>query len=171
MSLFVVTMDVTVVNVALPSIQSDFHTNLSTLQWVTDGYTLMVASLLLLSGSTADRIGRKRVLQLGLACFGLASFLCGISQTPGQLIAFRMLQGIGGSMLNPVAMSIITQVFTEKLERAKAIGLWGSVTGISLGMGPIIGGLIVSYFSWRYVFFCKCTDHCCGNHPYTKVCT
>ena len=133
MSLFVVTMDVTVVNVALPSIQSDFHTNLSTLQWVTDGYTLMVASLLLLSGSTADRIGRKRVLQLGLACFGLASFLCGISQTPGQLIAFRMLQGIGGSMLNPVAMSIIT--------------------GISLGMGPIIGGLIVSYFSWRYVFF------------------
>ena len=73
-------------------------------------------------------------------------------------------------MLNPVAMSIITQVFTEKLERAKAIGLWGSVTGISLGMGPIIGGLIVSYFSWRYVF-CKCTDHCCGNHPYTKVCT
>lgn len=81
MSLFVVTMDVTVVNVALPSIQSDFHTNLSTLQWVTDGYTLMVASLLLLSGSTADRIGRKRVLQLGLACFGLASFLCGISQT------------------------------------------------------------------------------------------
>ena len=153
MSLFVVTMDVTVVNVALPSIQSDFHTNLSTLQWVTDGYTLMVASLLLLSGSTADRIGRKRVLQLGLACFGLASFLCGISQTPGQLIAFRMLQGIGGSMLNPVAMSIITQVFTEKLERAKAIGLWGSVTGISLGMGPIIGGLIVAYFSWRYVFF------------------
>ena len=153
MSLFVVTMDVTVVNVALPSIQSDFHTNLSTLQWVTDGYTLMVASLLLLSRSTADRIGRKRVLQLGLACFGLASFLCGISQTPGQLIAFRMLQGIGGSMLNPVAMSIITQVFTEKLERAKAIGLWGSVTGISLGMGPIIGGLIVSYFSWRYVFF------------------
>ncbi len=135
-------------------IQSDFHTNLSTLQWVTNGYTLMVASLLLLSGSTADRIGRKRVLQLGLACFGLASFLCGISQTPGQLIAFRMLQGIGGCMLNPVAMSIITQVFTEKLERAKAIGLWGSVTGISLGMGPIIGGLIVSYFSWRYVF-CK----------------
>ena len=75
----------------------------------------------------------------------------GFLQTPGQLIAFRMLQGIGGSMLNPVAMSIITQVFTEKLERAKAIGL-GSVTGISLGMGPIIGGLIVSYFSWRYVF-------------------
>lgn len=138
MSLFVVTMDVTVVNVALPSIQSDFHTNLSTLQWVTDGYTLMVASLLLLSGSTADRIGRKRVLQLGLACFGLASFLCGISQTPGQLIAFRMLQGIGGSMLNPVAMSIITQVFTEKLERAKAIGLWGSVTGISLGMARLL---------------------------------
>lgn len=76
----------------------------------------------------------------------------GFRKTPGQLIAFRMLQGIGGSMLNPVAMSIITQVFTEKLERAKAIGLWGSVTGISLGMGPIIGGLIVSYFSWRYVF-------------------
>jgi len=153
MSLFIVTMDVTVVNVALPSIQSGFHTDLSALQWVTDGYTLVVASLLLLSGSTADRLGRKRVFQIGLLCFCVASFLCGVAQTPGQLITFRMLQGVGGSMLNPVAMAIITQIFTEKLERAKAIGLWGSVTGISLGMGPIIGGVIVSYLSWRYVFF------------------
>ncbi len=136
MSLFVVTMDVTVVNVALPSIQSDFHTNLSTLQWVTDGYTLMVASLLLLSGSTADRIGRKRVLQLGLACFGLASFLCGISQTPGQLIAFRMLQGIGGSMLNPVAMSIITQVFTEKVRTCESNWLVGLCYRDFLRNGP-----------------------------------
>lgn len=152
-SLFVVTMDVTVVNIALPSIQSNFHTDLAKLQWINEGYTLVVASFLLLSGSTADSIGRKKVFEIGLCCFGIASFLCGIAQTTEQLIIFRMLQGIGGSMLNPVAMSIITHVFTEKLERAKAIGLWGSVTGISLGIGPILGGIIVYYLNWRYVFF------------------
>ncbi|MGK0607185.1 MFS transporter [Enterococcus gilvus] len=152
-SLFIVTMDVTVVNIALPSIQSSFNTDLAQLQWINEGYTLVVASFLLLSGSTADKIGRKKIFEIGLTCFCIASFLCGVAQTTEQLIAFRVVQGIGGSMLNPVAMSIITNVFTGKLERAKAVGLWGSVTGISLGVGPILGGLLVTYLNWRYVFF------------------
>jgi MFS family permease len=120
MSLLIVGLDVTIVNVALPSIQRDLHASVSGLQWTIDAYTLVLASLLMLSGSTADRLGRKRTFQIGLAIFTVGSLLCSVAPGLGWLVAFRMVQAIGGSMLNPVAMSIITNTFTEPRERARS---------------------------------------------------
>jgi EmrB/QacA subfamily drug resistance transporter len=153
MSLLIVGLDTTIVNVALPAIRSDFHASVSGLQWVIDAYTLVLASLLMLSGSTADRIGRKRVFQAGLVVFSLGSLLCGIASTLELLIAFRVLQAIGGSMLNPVAISIIRNVFDDPRERAVAIGMWGAVFGLSIALGPVLGGALVDWVGWRVVFF------------------
>jgi EmrB/QacA subfamily drug resistance transporter len=153
MSLFIVGLDVTVVNVALPSIQRDLHASVSGLQWVIAAYSLVLASLLMLSGSTADRFGRRRTFQLGLGLFTLGSLLCSLAPSLGALVVFRMLQAIGGSMLNPVAMSIITNTFTERRERAKAIGIWGGVVGLSMALGPVVGGLLVSSVGWQSIFW------------------
>jgi EmrB/QacA subfamily drug resistance transporter len=153
MSLLIVGMDVTIVNIALPSIRRELHTSLSGLQWTLDAYTLVLASLLLLSGSTADRIGRKRTFQAGLTLFGASSLMCSLAPSVGWLIAARALQGVGGSMLNPVAMSIITNVFTEPRERARAIGAWGATVGISLALGPVVGGALTQAVSWRAIFW------------------
>ena len=142
MSLLIVAMDNTIVNVALPSIRRDLHASLSGLQWTIDAYTIVLASLLLLAGSTADRLGRRRIFQTGLLVFAGGSLLCSLAPTLGWLIAARALQAVGGSMLNPVAMSIITNVFTEPRERARAIGAWGAVVGVSLALGPIVGGAL-----------------------------
>jgi MFS family permease len=131
MSLLIVGLDNTIVNVALPSIESQLHTTVSDLQWTIDAYTLVLASLLMLAGSTADRLGRKRIFQVGLTLFSLGSLLCSLAPSVGFLIAFRALQAVGGSMLNPVAMSIITNTFTDRRERAQAIGVWGAVVGLS----------------------------------------
>jgi EmrB/QacA subfamily drug resistance transporter len=152
-SLFIVGIDVTIVNVALPSIQRDLHASVSGLQWTIDAYTLVIASLLLLSGSTADRLGRRRVFQIGLLLFTIGSLLCSLAPGLGWLVAFRMVQAVGGSMLNPVAMSIIVNTFTEPRDRARAIGLWGSTVGLSLALGPVIGGLLVSTVGWRSIFW------------------
>ncbi len=152
-SVFVVFIDNTIVNVALPSIGRDFHTSLSGLKWVVDGYTVVLASLLMLSGSMADRLGRRRVFILGLTLFALGSLACSLAPSIGYLIFFRMLQGIGGSMLNPVAMSIIRNTFEDDRERARAIGLWSAVVGIALAMGPIFGGLLVRAVGWPSVFW------------------
>ena len=149
MSLLIVGLDATIVNVALPAIRDSFHATLSGLQWTVDAYTLVLASLLMLSGSTADRLGRRRVFQTGLALFSLGSLLCALAPSLGLLIAFRVVQAIGGAMLNPVAMSIIRNVFEDPRERAQAIGVWGAMFGISMALGPVLGGVLVSAISWR----------------------
>ena len=146
-------IDVTIVNVALPSIQRALHASVSGLQWTADAYTVVIACLLMLSGSLADRFGRRRVFQIGLVAFSLGSLLCSLAPSLGWLIAFRGLQAIGGSMLNPVAMSIIVNTFTDRADRARAIGVWGSVAGLSLASGPVLGGLLVSGFGWRSIFW------------------
>jgi EmrB/QacA subfamily drug resistance transporter len=153
MSILIVGLDVTILNVALPSIQRDFGASVSGAQWTIDAYTLVIACLLLLAGSTGDRLGRRRTFQVGLFTFTVGSLLCSIAPGLGWLIAFRMLQAIGGSMLNPVAMSIVTNVFTEPRERARAIGWWGGVAGISIAGGPLVGGLLVQAIDWRAVFW------------------
>jgi EmrB/QacA subfamily drug resistance transporter len=152
-SLFIVGLDNTIVNLALPSIRRELNASVSGLQWTIDAYTLVVAGLLMLSGSTADRIGRRRVFQTGLVLFGLGSLLCSLAPNIELLVVFRMLQAIGGSMLNPVAMSIITNTFTVPKERARAIGVWGGVVGLSMSLGPVIGGALVHSIGWRSIFW------------------
>jgi len=153
MSLFIVGLDNTIVNIALPSIRADLHAQVSGLQWVLDAYTLVLASLLILAGATGDRLGRRRIFQAGLVLFTLGSLLCSRAPNLGWLIAFRMVQAVGGSMLNPVAMSIITNTFTDRRERARAIGVWGAVVGFSMALGPLLGGVLVANLGWRSIFW------------------
>ncbi|MGW4226646.1 MFS transporter [Streptomyces bauhiniae] len=153
MSLLIVSLDNTALNVALPSMQRELHATTSGLQWTIDAYTLVLASLLMLAGSTADRIGRKRVFMAGLVIFTAGSLLCSLAPNLELLVVFRMVQAVGGSMLNPVAMSIITNTFTDPRERARAIGVWGAVVGISMAAGPLAGGLLVESVGWRSIFW------------------
>ncbi|RZU37582.1 EmrB/QacA subfamily drug resistance transporter [Streptomyces sp. BK022] len=153
MSLLIVSLDNTALNVALPSMQRELHATTSGLQWTIDAYTLVLASLLMLAGSTADRIGRRRVFMAGLVIFTAGSLLCSLAPNLELLVVFRMVQAVGGSMLNPVAMSIITNTFTDPRERARAIGVWGAVVGISMAAGPLAGGLLVESVGWRSIFW------------------
>jgi EmrB/QacA subfamily drug resistance transporter len=153
MSLLIVGLDVTIVNVALPSIGQDFHSPLSGLQWTVDAYSLVLASLLMLSGSTADRLGRRRTFVIGLCLFSVGSLLCSLAPSLTTLVVFRIVQAVGGSMMNPVAMSIITNTFTIPRERAQAIGVWAAVNGVAMALGPVVGGLLVTSIGWRSIFW------------------
>ncbi|MFE3017691.1 MFS transporter [Streptomyces sp. NPDC059256] len=153
MSLLIVSLDNTILNVALPSMGEELGASVSGLQWTIDAYTLVLASLLMLAGSTGDRVGRRKVFMAGLVLFTLGSLLCSLAPTLESMVAFRMVQAVGGSMLNPVAMSIITNTFTDPAERARAIGVWGGVVGISMAAGPLIGGLLVDTVGWRSIFW------------------
>jgi len=153
MSLLLAGMDATIVNVSLPVIQKDLHASLAQLQWVLDAYTLVVASLLMLSGSMSDRYGRRLVFQIGMTLFCAGSLLCSLAQGIGELILFRAMQGLGASMLNPVAMSIVANVFPEPKDRARAVGVWGAVGGIAFALGPVLGGTLTQTVGWRSIFW------------------
>ena len=144
-------VDATAVQVALPAIGRELDASLSGLQWTISGYTLALASLILLGGSLGDRYGRRRVFLLGVAWFAAASLVCGLAQTTGQLVAARVLQGVGGALLTPGSLALIQSSFRPG-DRAKAIGLWSALAGIAGLIGPFLGGLLVDAVSWRLVF-------------------
>jgi len=153
LALVLTAMDVTIVNVALPAIRSDLHATVSDLQWSIDGYTLVVASFLMLAGSVADRFGRRKIFQVGLMVFSLGSLLCSLAPNARMLVWSRVLQAIGGSMLNPVAMSIIVNTFLDPKERARAVGFWGAAFGVAMAAGPLLGGVLVEHIGWRAIFW------------------
>src|SRR2546427_5184385 len=150
---FAINLDTTIVNVALPTLVRELHASNSQLQWVVDAYTLVFAALLLAAGSLSDRLGRKGMLMSGLAVFGLASLAGGFMNTPGQLIVARCVMGLGAAMVFPATLSLISNVFTERSERARAIGLWGATAGMAIALGPIVGGWLLQRFSWPSIFF------------------
>jgi EmrB/QacA subfamily drug resistance transporter len=144
-------LDGTVVNVALVRIGDDLDASLADLQWITNGYLLALASLILLGGSLGDRYGRRRVFVVGVAWFTVASAACGLAQSPGQLIVARVLQGIGGALLTPGSLAMIQSSFRPE-DRGKAIGTWSGLGGIAAAIGPFVGGWLVQYASWRWAF-------------------
>ena len=150
---FMVVLDVSIVNVALPAIGSDLHYSATGLQWVVNGYVLTFAGFLLLGGRLADILGQRRVFLGGLALFSLASLLGGLAQNSGELTAARALQGLGGAVLSPATLTIITTTYTDGRERTRAIGIWSSVAGAGGAFGALAGGVLTTYLSWRWVLF------------------
>jgi EmrB/QacA subfamily drug resistance transporter len=150
---FMVILDATIVNVALPTIQRDLHFSQADLQWVINGYTLMFGGFLLLGGRAADLLGRKRIFIAGTLLFSLASLLNGLSTSSTELVIFRGLQGLGGALVSPAALSIITVTFAEGPERTKALGVWGAIAAGGGAFGLLLGGILVDTLSWQWIFF------------------
>ncbi len=153
LSVLLVVVDNTIVNVALPTISRDLHASTSALQWVVDGYTLAFAGLLLLGGNLGDRLGRRRSLQLGLMLFGVFSVGAALSASTGELIAARALMGASAALVYPATLAILNNVFTVPRERATAIGIWSAVSGLAVAIGPVSGGALLRHFSWSSVFY------------------
>ena len=149
---FLVNLDTTLVNVALPTLVRELHATTTQLQWVVDSFNLVFAALLLTFGSLSDRFGRKGMLLAGLTVFGAASLAGGFTSSPAQLIAARSVMGLGAAMTFPATLSVISNVFTERGERARAIGLWGASAGVAIATGPIVGGWLLEHFSWASIF-------------------
>lgn len=150
---FAINLDTTIVNVALPTLVRQLHASNAQLQWIVDAYNLVFAAFLLAFGALSDRLGRKGVLLAGLALFGLASFAGGLTDSSGALIAARCLMGLGAAMVFPATLSLISNIFVERTERARAIGLWGATAGMAIALGPIAGGWLLERFSWSSIFF------------------
>jgi MFS family permease len=150
---FVINLDTTIVNVALPTLARELHASNSQLQWIVDAFNLLFAGSVLAAGSLSDRFGRKGMLLAGLSVFGLASLAGGLTDSAGALIAARSVMGVGAAMVFPSTLSLISNVFTERGERAQAIGLWGATTGAAIALGPIVGGGLLQAFDWRSIFF------------------
>ena len=151
MSLLIIGLDNTVLNVAIPTLQREFDATATELQWMVDAYILVFAGLLLTMGSLGDRFGRKRALQIGIVLFGLSSLFAAFAESTAQLIAARALMGIGGALIMPSTLSILTDVFPRE-ERGRAISVWAGVAGLGIGLGPITGGLLLENFWWGSVF-------------------
>ena len=150
--LFMIMLDNTVVNVALPSIQEDLGADLSELQWVVAGYALTFAALMLIGGKVADAYGRRRVFVIGIVIFTLASLWCGLADSSEMLIAARVVQGAGAALMNPATLSIIAATFPPA-QRGAAIGIWAGVSALALAIGPLVGGLLTEHLSWHWIFF------------------
>ena len=150
---FMVVLDIAIVNVALPSIKTDLNFAQGNLQWVISAYAIMFGGALLLGGRLADIFGRRRVFVAGLTLFSISSLLCGLSWSEGSLIAFRAIQGLGGALLAPAALSILMTTFAEGAERNRALGIWGAASGSGAAAGVLLGGVLTSYLSWSWVFF------------------
>jgi EmrB/QacA subfamily drug resistance transporter len=150
--LFMIMLDNTVVNVALPSIRSSLGMSIEGLEWVVAGYALTFAAFMLVGGKLADFVGRRLIFMIGLAVFTGASLACGLAPTGGFLIAARVVQGLGGALMNPATLSIITATFAPR-ERGKAIGIWAGVSAMALAIGPLVGGLLTEHVNWNWIFF------------------
>src|SRR5579859_5034284 len=153
MAQFMVVLDIAIVNVALPSIKTDLHFSQVSLQWVITAYAILFGGVLMLGGRLADLLGRRRLFMIGLALFTASSLLDGLAWSEGSLIAFRALQGLGGGLLSPAALSILTTTFPEGRERNVALGIWGAVSGSGGAAGVLLGGVLTSSINWSWIFF------------------
>jgi EmrB/QacA subfamily drug resistance transporter len=150
---FMTILDVSIVNVALPSIGKDLDFSQQNLQWVITAYAIAFGGFLLLGGRAADLLGRRRVFMVGVVIFTIASLVCGLAQSEGMLIASRAVQGFGGAIISPAALSIVTTSFEEGPDRNKALGVWGALGGSGAAVGVLLGGILTDYLSWRWIFF------------------